>query len=165
MATPARIGRHPIHPILVTLPIGLFVFSFVCDLISRSRGTPIWSEVARYTLGGGLVGALLAAVPGLIDYGTVRAPRPRRLATAHLGLNLLAVALFALSFWARVRPEQAPVLHPFWLSAVGIVVLAVAGWLGGEMVFVHGVGTQVEALPGEARIDVRPRSDTQARGA
>ena len=165
MTTPARLGRHPIHPILVTLPIGLFVFSFVSDVIIRSGGAPVWNDVALYTLGGGLVGALLAAVPGLVDYGTIRVPRVRRLATAHLCLNLLAVALFAASFWARVRSVPPIALHPFWFSAVGIVVLGISGWLGGEMVFVHGVGTQIEALPGEARIDVRPRSDTQARGA
>jgi uncharacterized membrane protein len=151
----------------VTLPIGLFVFSFVADIVFRSGGAPVWNDVARYTLGGGLIGALLAAVPGLIDYGTVRAPRVRRIATAHLCLNLLVVALFAASFWARVRPMPPSLPHslPLWLSAVGIVVLGISGWLGGELVFVHGVGTQIEALPGEARIDVRPRGDTQARGA
>jgi uncharacterized membrane protein len=168
MATPARLGRHPIHPILVPIPIGLFLFSFVADVVARSGGAPIWFDLALYTLAGGLIGALLAAVPGLIDYGTIRAPRIRRLATAHLSLNLLMVALFAASLWVRLRAPlgaAVPPTLPVWLSGIGVVILAISGWLGGEMVFVHGVGAQVEALPGEPHIDVRPRSDTQARGA
>ena len=65
MSTPASVARHPIHPILVGFPIGLWVFSVVADLIFYSGwGGALWKDVAFYTLGGGIVGALLAAVPG-----------------------------------------------------------------------------------------------------
>src|SRR5687767_5627788 len=67
MRTPASIAGHPIHPMLVAIPIGLWVFSFVCDLFVLSGRTGAWPTVALYTMVGGIVGALLAAVPGFID--------------------------------------------------------------------------------------------------
>ncbi len=78
MRTPASISKHPIHPMLVVFPIGLWVFSFICDLIGLAMGMPsTWTTVAFYTMVGGLVGALLAAVPGLSIYFTIRAASHR----------------------------------------------------------------------------------------
>ena len=58
MSTPASIARHPIHPILVAFPIGLWVFSVVADLIYQlGWGRATWSDVAFYSIGGGIVGA------------------------------------------------------------------------------------------------------------
>ena len=67
MRTPANVAGHPIHPMLVTLPIGLWVFSFVCDLlfIFGSRAAE-WNIVALYTMGGGIVGAIVAATLGAV---------------------------------------------------------------------------------------------------
>src|SRR5690348_7249457 len=68
MQTPASIARHPIHPMLVPIPIGLWIFSFVCDLFHAGGATAeAWTTVAFYTMAGGIIGALLAALPGLID--------------------------------------------------------------------------------------------------
>ena len=65
MHTPASIAGHPIHPMLVPLPIGLWIFSFVCDLaFVFGSGAAVWSTVALYTMAGGIVGALLAAIAG-----------------------------------------------------------------------------------------------------
>jgi uncharacterized membrane protein len=65
MKTPASIAGHPIHPMLVALPIGLWIFSLVCDLVFAFGGaSENWRLVAVYTLAGGIIGALLAAVPG-----------------------------------------------------------------------------------------------------
>jgi uncharacterized membrane protein len=68
MRTPASLAKHPIHPMAVVFPIGLWVFSLICDLIGMSVATTsAWSTVALYTMVGGLIGALAAAVPALID--------------------------------------------------------------------------------------------------
>ena len=62
MRTPASIAGHPIHPMLVPIPIGLWVFSLVCDIVFTVGGkNPDWATVALFTMGGGIVGALLAA--------------------------------------------------------------------------------------------------------
>ena len=67
MRTPARIARHPIHPMLVTVPIGLWVFSFLCDLVFVFTKSREWSTTAYFALGGGVIGGTIAAVPGLVD--------------------------------------------------------------------------------------------------
>jgi len=67
MASPASIEKHPIHPMLVALPIGLWIFALVCDVVRAAGGTSNWRSVATYCVAAGIVGALLAAVPGLID--------------------------------------------------------------------------------------------------
>src|SRR5437764_14318008 len=137
MRTPANISGHPIHPMLVTLPIGLWVFSFVCDLIfALGNGAVEWSIVALYTMGGGIVGALLAAVPGLIDLLSLPA-EPRKTALLHMSINLSIVVIYAVNFWLRLSTPSATGL--VWLSALTIAMLLVSGWLGGELVYLSGV--------------------------
>ena len=139
MSSPASVGKHPIHPMLVVFPIGLWVFSFICDLIFRfGTHNPIWSDVARYCIAGGIVGAVLAAVPGLIDFLSLTEARAKRIGLFHMLLNVCALLLFAFNFYLRLaNPEAAA---PVLLSFITILALGVSGWLGGELVYVHGVG-------------------------
>jgi uncharacterized membrane protein len=142
MSSPASIAKHPIHPMLVVFPIGLWIFSFVCDLIYLFvTRNPVWSEVAFYCIGGGIVGALLAAIPGFIDYLSLRDPQTKRIGTYHLILNLLAVVLFVVNFALRWNGAPGAIV-PVVLSLITIAGLGVSGWLGGEMVYVHGVGVE-----------------------
>lgn len=146
MRTPASIAGHPIHPMLVPIAIGLWIFSLVADLIHASgNANPAWTTLAYYCMGGGIVGALLAAVPGLIDL--VSLPEgPRRTAIAHMVINLTVVALYAVNFWMRSESPQSPG-KLMWLSIVAILLLVVSGWLGGKMVYELGVGVNTEAPP------------------
>jgi uncharacterized membrane protein len=144
---------------LVPIPIGLWVFSLVADIVVRAGwGGPAWIEVARYTMAGGIVGALLAAVPGLIDFRSFRHPDTRRIGRTHLTLNLVIVAMYVVNFLLRTPGVPAAGL-PILLSVVAIVLLLVSGWLGGEMVYVHGAGVE----PPEARPDVRIRTEARER--
>jgi uncharacterized membrane protein len=137
MKTPASIAGHPIHPMLVTIPIGLWIFSLVCDLAyALGSGSNDWRLVALYTLAGGIVGALLAALPGLIDMLSLPWP-VKRTALLHMAINLTVVALYAVNLWLRV--EGAAHSTGLGLSIVGIVLLVVSGWLGGKMVYEEGV--------------------------
>lgn len=143
MSTPASIKRHPIHPMLVGIPIGLWVFSMVADLVYFfGWGGPVWKDVARYVIGGGIVGALIAAVPGFIDFTSISDRRVGRIAVTHMATNLIVVALFALSFWLRLVNPLG--LLPLVVSAVGILLLGLGGWLGGELVFVHHMGVAAQ---------------------
>jgi uncharacterized membrane protein len=154
MSTPASIARHPIHPILVAFPIGLWVFSIVADLIHRlGWGPAAWTDVAFYSVGGGIVGALLAAVPGFIDFLSITDARVRAVGLYHMVANLLAVAIFTVSFWLRWSDGVSP--WPVVVSLVGLVVLGIGGWLGGELVFVHSMGV---TPPRAATREQSPRS-------
>jgi uncharacterized membrane protein len=126
---------------LVTLPIGLWVFSLVADVIHALGGGPVWRDVAFYTIAGGVIGALLAAVPGFVDYQGLRDERARSIAQVHMTMNLALVALFVVNLW--LRTELAPESRvPLTLSVIGVVILGISGWLGGELVYVHGVGVE-----------------------
>src|SRR2546423_14758895 len=141
MSSPASIEKHPIHPMLVAFPIGLWVFALVCDIVRLFGGAPVWSSVALYAVGGGIVGALLAAVPGFIDYLSIDEAEMKRIGTYHLLLNLGAVVLFGINLWLRFRlPENSRI--PLLLSIIGVIGIAVSGWLGGEMVYVKGMAVQ-----------------------
>jgi uncharacterized membrane protein len=146
MSSRASIAGHPIHPMLVPLPIGLFVFSLVCDLAFLwGSGNPAWSTVALYALGGGVVGALLAAVFGFVDLVSLAPSPAKRIGIWHMGINLTLVVLFALSFWLRIDGAVSRV--PLLLSIAGVALLAISGWLGGHMVFVHGVAVGRQRAP------------------
>jgi uncharacterized membrane protein len=138
MRTPASIAGHPIHPMLVPIPIGLWIFSLVCDLFhAGGSANPAWTTVAFYCMAGGIVGALLAALPGLIDLLSLPAG-PRGTAITHMSINLVVVALYVVNFWLRMEPPHTPG-KLVWLSLISVGLLAISGWLGGKMVFEHGI--------------------------
>jgi uncharacterized membrane protein len=138
MTSRVTIADHPLHPMLVTLPIGLWVFSLVSDLVYASTGDGRWEFTAYFTLGGGIVGALLAAVPGLLDFLGLRDARERRVAAMHMILNLAIVALQAINFWLRSTESTGPAVT-ILLSVIAVAALLVSGWLGGQLVHVLGV--------------------------
>jgi uncharacterized membrane protein len=145
MRTPANIAKHPIHPMLVAIPIGLWLFSLICDLVFVFGGAQEWRVVAFYTMVGGIVGALCAAVPGFIDMLSLPAGI-KRIALVHMSINLAVVALYAINVWLRVSSDAATTL-PVWLSVIAVAMLAVSGWLGGKMVYVHGVAVETPPEP------------------
>ena len=147
MASPASIAKHPIHPVLVALPIGLWIFSLVSDVIYRMGwGSPAWDDVAFYTMAGGVVGALLAAVPGFVDFLSMSKGKTRMIATWHMSINLAVVVLYAANLWLRDTSVPGGDL-PIVLSVAGIILLGISGWLGGEMVYVHGVAVEPQPQP------------------
>src|SRR5262245_7379641 len=163
MHTPAQVAKHPIHPMLVPIPIGLWIFSLVCDLVYPTGwGGEVWKTVALYTMAGGIVGALIAAVPGVIDLLSLRT-NLRRIALIHMAVNLTVVVLYAINFGWRIGGAMEAT-GPVWLSVLAILLLLVSGWLGGKMVYEHGVAvddasraasSQASAIPPTAR--PRPR--------
>jgi uncharacterized membrane protein len=148
MASPASIAKHPIHSMLVAFPIGLWGFALVCDMVRLSGEGEIWSTLAFYSIAGGLVGAVLAVIPGFIDYLAIDEPALKRIANFHLSLGLSSAVLFALNLWLRSRVHEGSAI-PFLLSIAGVLGVGLGGWLGGEMVYVKGMG--VEALDRMAR--------------
>ena len=104
MRTPASIFKHPIHPMLIVFPIGLWIFSLACDLIRLAGASgDAWSTVAFFSMIGGLIGALCAAVPGFIDLLFYKggAPPVKKIALTHMAINLTAVVLYAINIWLR----------------------------------------------------------------
>lgn len=143
MSSPASIWGHPIHPMLIPFPIALWVFSLVADLIYFWGSDPVWEWVAFYTLAGGIVGAVLAAVFGIIDYFSIKDRKVSSIAAWHARLNVLALLIFAASFYLRTtngsRMVNESLTIPVGLSVAGVILITISGWLGGELVFKRGV--------------------------
>ena len=152
MASPASIGGHPIHPMIIPFPIALWVFSLVADIIYLWRGNPLWRDwIAFYTLLGGIIGAALAAIPGLIDWLSLKDREVVKIANWHARLNVIALLIFAGSLYLRTTNGADLVggnyTIPLMLSVVGVILITISGWLGGEMVFKHGVAVAAGSKP------------------
>jgi uncharacterized membrane protein len=172
MRTRASIAGHPIHVMLVALPIGLWIFSLICDVILlMGHNADLWFTVAYITMAGGIVGALLAAPFGLVDLLSLPRGHTRNVGVAHMVINLVVVALFGINLWLRTG-DLSSMLLPFVLSLAGVGLLLLSGWLGGELVHVHLVGVDTDeaarrsspTLRDEARHD-RPARDARTRDA
>ena len=150
MASPASVATHPVHPMIVVFPIGLWTFSLVCDVaFATGLGGPIWNDMAFYTMAGGIMGGVLAAV-GFLDYLSLEG-RIRSIALTHTLVNLAIVGLYAVNLFLRARSAPGAVA-PVVLSALSVVLLGISGWLGGELVYVNGVAVQSQPVSEE-----RPR--------
>lgn len=140
----ATIAGHPIHPMLVTLPIGFFVGALVCDIILGFTHNPFWPSVSVVLIGFGIVAALLAALFGFTDYLTAPMPADAKAtATRHMIFNLIAVVVFAVAFWLRWSDNVSTI--GIVLTVVGVLILAVSGWLGGHLSYHYGVGVERSA--------------------
>lgn len=146
MPRQAKLWGHPIHPMLIPFPVALWVFSLVADFIYVWRDNPAWGWIAFYTLAGGIIGAILAAPFGIIDYFSIRDDKVSKLAAWHARFNVLALVLFAASFYLRTTRGASLIsgslIIPLALSILGVASIAVSGWLGGELVYKHGVAVE-----------------------
>jgi uncharacterized membrane protein/nitrite reductase/ring-hydroxylating ferredoxin subunit len=134
---------HPLHPMLVHLPIGLFVLSFLFDVASQIFAGEAWLvPAAFYSLVLALAAAVLAALTGVADWADIRSDHPGKpVATTHMALNLVAVALFGVSAILRLGQLDAaatPIL-PLLLSLVGLGLLSYSGYLGGRLIYEDGI--------------------------
>jgi uncharacterized membrane protein len=157
MKTPARVFGHPIHPMLIPFPFALWTFSFIADLIYYFGSHDyVWVNVAFYTLFGGVVSAVLAAIPGIVDYFSIRDRKASSVAAWHARFNVVALLVFGASLYLRtdsgMRVVNGSMTIPVLLSLLGVLLIGVSGWLGGELVYKHHVGIE---QGGEAGTDER----------
>jgi uncharacterized membrane protein len=148
MGLRASIAKHPIHPMIIPLPIGLWVFTLACQVISAAGGAGAWEIVATYTMAGGVIGALLSITPGFIDLFSIPPSRARTDGIWHMSLNISITALFIINIALRATGSVTTTASLI-LSIIGIALLLVSGWLGGSMVYVHGVAVEPQRVAAE----------------
>jgi uncharacterized membrane protein len=151
MQSRAQIAGHPLHPIFVTIPIGLWSFVPICDLIYLfGWGDASWKSAAFYCVGGGILGAVPAIITGLIDYPLAANPKAAKVAQFHLYLNVTCTLLFIVSFILRYREFPASFgLLPAAITLIGAVLLGLSGYLGGELVSRFGISVHRDAIASE----------------
>jgi uncharacterized membrane protein len=141
MSTPASIHRHPIHPMLIVFPLGLWIFAFICYVVYLANDEASWRGASLYAMAGGIIGAVLAAVPGLIDLLTLRRSRVWTTGVSHMIANVTALILFIIAFAIGIS-RAGPSVATLVLSILGLIAVGIGGWLGGALVYEHGVGVQ-----------------------
>ena len=130
---------HPFHGILVTIPIGSWIASLIFDIGALATGDHDYSSGARLLVAIGILGALLAGLVGLIDLSQLeKATRARKIGLTHMSLNLVAIALFTVSFVLRSGVEGSSI-GGMVVGIAGLVVLSASGFLGGELAYRYGV--------------------------
>lgn len=145
---------HPVHPILVTLPIGAWFCSFIFDLVSYGSSEPrIWSVGSMWLILIGVIGAAAAAIFGVLDL--LNLPRHTRAFSTgrlHAILNSIALVIFLIDFIWRWNSQEnwnsAPV-GPLVLSIIGLAVIGVSGFLGGKLAYRYGVRVAEESVQAE----------------
>jgi uncharacterized membrane protein len=146
MESKAKLFGHAIHPMLVVFPLGLLATSVVFDIVGIVTGNGTWSFVAYYLIGAGIVGGLLAAVFGTIDWLAIpKNTRAWRIGLLHGVGNVIVVGLFAMSWLLRLPSPATPSGVALGLSIVAISLSVITGWLGGELVGRLGVGVSPNA--------------------
>lgn len=137
----ARIGDHPIHPMLVSFPIVCFIGALVTDIVYVNNHAHEWATASRYLLAVGLVMAALAAVAGLTDFlGDKRIQGSD--AIKHAIANVTAVILELINFFLRLHSDAAIAKIGIYLSVIVVLILLYSGWKGGDLVFRHGIGVR-----------------------
>ena len=146
MEAKAKLLGHPIHQMLIVLPLGVLTMAVIFDIIHLLGGGLQWAQVAYWMIVAGVIAGLISAPFGLIDWlGIPSDTRAKRIGLIHGIGNVVVVLLFAVSWLMRRPIPEAPSATAYVFSFVGLVLAAFTGWLGGELVDRLGVGVHTGA--------------------
>ncbi|MCB5191467.1 DUF2231 domain-containing protein [Methylobacillus arboreus] len=149
--TKAAFRRHPLHPMLVSLPIGFLIGALASDIAFAVLENPFWAEASFWLLIAGVAGGILAGITGIIELLGVRRARRLPMAWLHGLINLGVLGVTFANIWLRSNDIQAILPFGLGLSLVTGAMLGVSGWLGGEMTFRHGIGVSEQV--GDPQLD------------
>jgi nitrite reductase/ring-hydroxylating ferredoxin subunit/uncharacterized membrane protein len=131
---------HPLHPVMVMVPIGSWTSASLIDLAGGGR-SPAGVAAARRLVGVGVLAALPSALCGLADWSDTEGAE-QRVGISHAALNTIALALYGASWWTRRRSGPVgPVL-----ALAGMAVATGAGYLGGHLIYAQGVGVDTNSF-------------------
>ena len=142
MESKVKIAGHGVHPILIVVPLGLLATAVIFDVIQAFNDSGDLAVASFFMIAAGIIGGLVAALFGLIDWIAVPAgTRAKRIGAWHGGGNVVVVALFAVSWLLRLGQDRhAPTALAFVLELVAVVLALGTAWAGGELVERLGVG-------------------------
>lgn len=168
MKSNAIVAKHPLHPMLIPIPIASYMLALIGDFAYLGTRNRFWHDFSTWSMRIGTVGAALAAVPGLIDYGTVVPRQAKKHATAHALINVGTMGLFIGNLFLRSSEDTThgkAMAASITMTTIGNAALVYSGWLGGHLVYEHKVGV-VESEKGESeapnfRISLAPAQQNE----
>src|SRR6202008_2825215 len=146
MEARVKLRGHPVHQMLIVLPLGLLTGALIFDVLHLLTGGAHFALVSYWLIPAGIAGGLLAAVFGFLDWTKIPADtRAKKVGVGHARANVTALVIFAVSWWLRRDNPVEPGTIPTVLVLLGGGLAMVSGWLGGELVNRHGVGVDDDA--------------------
>ncbi len=135
---------HPLHPILVHVPMAMWPGALIFDLLSKWQiGGNAMVRLSFYAIVFGLLASLLAVPAGVVDWSGIKKEKPAwKIGLYHMILNLLVALLFAINLGLRVQTfrEATTVAGvPLLLSTLGTAFLIGSAYLGGMMTYTYGI--------------------------
>jgi uncharacterized membrane protein len=164
MQARAKLLGHAIHPMLIPYPLALLTTAIIFDVIRLFSGNPFWSTIAFWMIAAGIIGGLIAAVFGLIDWlGIPKNTRARQVGLLHGVGNVVMVALFAASWFVRRADPGNPTALALVMELAGGALSLGTAWLGGELIARHGMAVDDGAnLNAPSSLSGRSASETGA---
>jgi uncharacterized membrane protein/nitrite reductase/ring-hydroxylating ferredoxin subunit len=144
MKSKASFKSHPLHPILICFPVAFFTATVIADYI---RIIFVKDELA-YTCSllniAGIAGAIIAAIPGLVDFIYTVPPKSsgKKRAAKHAITNSTMLVLFIIAWFIRNDPNVNPVIL-LLIETIALVLMAMAGWMGGTLVYRNQIGVDM----------------------
>jgi len=134
---------------LIVFPLALFVTATIFDLIALGSDNAAFDHVGYWNIAAGIIGAVLAALTGLIDWTAIPAgTRAKRIGLLHGGANSVVLLLFVISWLTRTdNTDHAASTGALVIEVVAVLIAGVAAWLGGELVDRLGIGVDDNANP------------------
>jgi uncharacterized membrane protein len=166
MKARARALGHPIHPMLIAFPLGLFPVAVIFDVLYWYGKNARWAEISFWLIAAGIIGGLLAAVFGFADWLKIPAgTRAKAIGLLHGVLNVVVVGLFGISWLLRRSDPGSPGGLEITLGIIAIVLALLSGWLGGELVFRLNIGVDEGAHPDSpSSLSNRPATEREHGG-
>lgn len=141
--TAVALGSHPLHPMVVPFPIAFLITALATDLAFLITGDDFWPRLSLWLLGGGTFMGVVAGLIGAAELLIIPSIRRRAAAWSHF---VVAVMLLSVAFlnWFMRWSDPVAAIFPWGLglSFLGLLLVSVAGWLGGKLVFEERVGVK-----------------------
>jgi uncharacterized membrane protein len=146
MESRVKVAGHPVHPMLIVFPLGLLATAVGFDVVALISSDSSWFHISYWIMIVGVVGGLLAAAPGVVDWIAIpNNTRAKAIGLWHGGGNIAVLTLFAISWFIRYGRAEVPNNGALALSFGGVVFALISAWLGGELVDRLGVGVDTGA--------------------
>lgn len=144
----ANVLGHPVHPMLVTLPLGLLPFAVISDFVYLLTKKELAAGISYYATKGGLAGGLLAGVFGFLDWTVIpNHTRAKRIGALHGITNVIVILLFTLGLKARNNDPRRSNGAAASLGVLGLGLSLFSAWLGGELIYRLSIGVDRNAHP------------------
>lgn len=140
----AAIAGHPVHPTMIHFPVAALIGLIATDLGYVFSGDPFWARAGLWLAGVGALGGWFASVAGAIDLFTVREVRRMITAWCHALLAIMMLSLASLNWMQRLEAAGAIFPWGLYVSLLTGALIAVTGYFGGQLVYEHAVGVNVE---------------------